>query len=253
MDLTVVINTYNEEKNIEEAIGSCRLLTDKIIVVDMESTDNTVGLAKKHGAKICFFPFSSYVEPARAFAISSATTDWLFLLDADERMTPELAEEIQKLITNHQSLITHYQIPRKNIFARSKWLKYGGWWPDYQIRLINKEYFSSWPKRIHSAPVIKGKIGETKNAIVHLFHNDLESMVKKTLIFENIESDLLYKAKKFVSVSVFFRKFLAEGYRRTIKNLGILDGPIGIIESIYQAFSKTITYLFLYEKTHEKK
>ena len=73
-------------------------------------------------------------------------------------------------------------------------------------------------------------------------------MVKKTIIFENIESDLLFKAKRKTGTGIFFRKFLAEIYRRLIRNLGFLDGPFGIIEAIYQAFSKTITYLFLYEK-----
>ena len=77
-------------------------------------------------------------------------------------------------------------------------------------------------------------------------------MVKKTVIFEDIESNLLLKAKKTSGTKTFFRKYLAELYRRLIKNLGFLDGPFGIIESIYQAFSKTITYLFLYEKQNKK-
>ena len=134
----------------------------------------------------------------------------------------------------------------KNIFARIKWLKHGGWWPDHQIRLINKKYFTSWPKRIHSTPRIKGDFGYLKNPFIHYFHVDLSGMVKKTIIFEDIESDLLYKAGKKSSTLTFCRKFLAELYRRLIKNLGFLDGAFGIIESLYQAFSKTITYLFLY-------
>ena len=87
------------------------------------------------------------------------------------------------------------------------------------------------------------------NPIIHYFHGNLESMVEKTIIFEDIESDLLFNAKKEVNISVFFRKFLGELYRRLFRNLGFLDGEIGIIESIYQAFSKTITYIYLYEKS----
>ncbi|RJQ38302.1 hypothetical protein C4559_01965, partial [Candidatus Microgenomates bacterium] len=146
----------------------------------------------------------------------------------------------------------YFKVPRKNIFAGVKWLKHGGWWPDQQIRLINKKYFISWPKRIHSTPVINGSIGYLKNSLVHYFHGDLSGMVKKTAIFEDIESDLLFHAKRSSGTGIFFRKFFAELYRRLLKNLGFLDGPFGIIESIYQAFSKTITYLFLYEK-HVKK
>ncbi len=129
-----------------------------------------------------------------------------------------------------------------------KWLKNGGWWPDHQMRLINKNFFREWPTQIHSTPKIEGQMGFLENPIIHYFHGDLEKMVEKTIIFENIESDLLHKANRPVQTSTFYRKFLGELYRRLFKRAGFLDGQIGIIESIYQAFSKTITYLYLYEK-----
>ncbi|KKP87004.1 MAG: Glycosyl transferase family 2 [Candidatus Roizmanbacteria bacterium GW2011_GWA2_35_8] len=253
MDSTVVINTYNEEENISDCISSAKLLSDKIIIIDMESADKTVTLAKTSGARVFSFPHSSYVEPGREFGINKVKTNWVFILDADERISAELAKEINQIIRNQFLSTTHYCIPRKNIFGKVKWLKNGGWWPDYQVRLINKKYFSSWPKRIHSTPAIKGQIGYLKNPILHYFHGDIEKMVEKTLEFENIESDLLYNAKKKTDVSTFFRKFIAELMRRLVINLGFLDGTIGFIESIYQAFSKTITYLFLYEKNRNKK
>jgi len=245
-DITAIVHTHNEEKNILSCIESAKLLSNKIIVIDMKSTDKTVDLAKKIGANVYLFPHSIYVEPAREFGIKKAKTDWVFLLDADERITKELAEEIKNKING--MTFTYYKIPRKNIFGKVKWLKHGGWWPDYQIRLINKKFFKSWSKEIHSTPIITGEIGYLQNPIAHYFHGDLESMLEKTTIFENVESDLLFKANKNVSTNTFFRKFLGELFRRLIKSLGFLDGEIGIIESIYQAFSKTITYLFLYEK-----
>ena len=251
-NLSVIIYSLNEEKNIGECINSAKLLTDEIILIDMESNDKTVEIAKNLNVLVFNFSKSDYVEPAREFGISQSKTDWVLILDADERITEELAEEIKQLLTINSSLLTYYKIPRKNIFANIKWLRHGGWWPDYQIRLINKKYFIDWPKRIHSTPQIKGNLGYLKNPIIHYFHGDLTSMVKKTVIFEDIESDLLLKAKKTSGTKTFFRKYLAELYRRLIKNLGFLDGPFGIIESIYQAFSKTITYLFLYEKQNNK-
>ncbi len=248
-NISVIIDTYQEEKNIQICIQSAKLLTKKIIVIDMKSSDKTVNLAKKMGASVFFFPHSYYVEPAREFGIEKADSKWVFILDADERITKEVAKEILYLIEKTESVKTHYKIPRKNIFGRLKWLQYGGWWPDYQIRLINKQYFQSWPKEIHSTPIIKGQVGYLKNPITHHFHGDFESMVKKTIIFEDIESNLLLKADKPVKTSTFFRKFLGELYRRLVRNFGFLDGEIGIIESIYQAFSKTITYIYLYEKS----
>lgn len=244
--ITVAIYTHNEEKNITEVIESAKLLSSEILVIDMESSDKTVTIAKSVKAKVISFPYSSYVEPTREFGIKQAKTEWVLILDADERMTKELAAEIKRVI--HQSPAQFYKIPRKNIFAKIKWLKNGGWWPDNQIRLINKKNFISWPKRIHSTPEINGQPGYLNNPIIHYFHGDLSGMVKKTVVFEDIESDLLFKADKKSGTVYFFRKFFAELYRRLIKNLGFADGAFGIIEAIYQAYSKTITYLFLYEK-----
>jgi len=249
MTITVLINTFNEEKNIIQCLDSALLLTNSILVVDMESTDKTIELIKNSKAEILYFPKSNYVEPAREFGINKVKSDWVFILDADERMTKELAEEIKSKISKFDN--SYYKIPRKNIFSNIKWFSHGGWWPDYQTRLINKKSFVKWPKRIHSTPTIKGNFGYLKNPLIHYFHGDLTNMVKKTVIFEDIESELLYKAGKKTTTKTFFRKYFAELYRRLIKNLGFLDGSLGIIESIYQAFSKTMTYLFLFEKQNK--
>lgn len=254
--ISIIIHSYNSEKDIEKAIKSAKLLTDNIILIDMESNDKTVELAKKMSVQVFSFPKMDYVEPAREFGINKSTTDWVFILDSDERITPELAEEIKSVIRlvsrssknevrNPQ--FSYYRVPRKNIFI-DRWLKHGGWWPDNQIRLINKKYFKSWPKEIHSTPVIGGKEGLLTKRLLHYFHGDLKTMVDKTLIFEDIESEMLFKANKHVSTLTFFRKFFGELWRRMFKKFGFLDGTVGIIESIYQAFSKTITHLLLYEK-----
>ena len=244
--VTIVISTFNEEKNIKDCIASAKILSDYIQVIDMESTDKTVSIASKEHVKIYSFPPTQYVEPARGYSIEKAESDWVFILDADERITPELAEEIKSVIQNQK--YSYYKLARKNIFG-NQWLKHGGWWPDYQIRLIYKPSFLKWPKEIHSTPEIDGEQGFLKEPLLHYFHGDFEQMVNKTILFENIESNLLYKAHKSVSTATFFRKFFGELFRRLFKNFGFLDGDIGIIESIYQAFSKTITYLFLYEKS----
>lgn len=244
--ITSIIHTHNEESNIVESIESARSLTDAVIVVDMESDDKTVDRAKKQGALVFSFPYHRYVEPARAFGISKARTDWVFILDADERMTKELAEEIKTTLSH--TAFTYYKLPRKNIFANRKWLKYGGWYPDYQIRLIKKSALILWGKEIHAVPKMRGECGTLRAPLLHYFHPTLANMVDKTIIYEDIESDLLFQAHKRVHTVTFFRKFLGELYRRLIVRAGFLDGPFGIIESIYQAFSKTITYIFLYEK-----
>jgi len=244
--ITVVIYTRNEAENIVDCIESARLLSPDILLIDMESIDETVFLARQKGVKVVSFPFSHYVEPARKFGIEKAITEWVFILDADERITAGLAGEIRKVVSDRGYGV--YRVPRKNIFGRAKWLKHGGWWPDYQPRLISKKHFINWPSMIHSMPKTRGKQRLLINPLIHYFHGDFTQMVEKTVTFENIEAGLLFKAKREVGILTFFRKFFGELYRRLIKNKGFLDGEIGIMESVYQAFSKTITYLFLYEK-----
>jgi len=275
-NISVVIYSHNDEDEIKDCIKSVLPLTKNIYVLDIGSTDETSKIAESMGAKIHKTKFARYVELVREIGINLADTKWVLILDADEVVSEELIKEISNFVSgpvasflpasarhgNHdlravgipssratRNLVySAFKVPRKNLFAGKKWLRFGGWWPDHQIRLINKDYFVSWSKQIHSTPKIKGDVGKLKNPIIHNFHGDFESMVNKTLIFEDIESDLLYKAGKNASIGIFIRKFLGEFYRRLIKKLGFMDGPVGIIEGIYQAFSKTITYLFLYEK-----
>ena len=95
-------------------------------------------------------------------------------------------------------------------------------------------------------------MGHLNNSFEHHFHGNIESMVQKTLVFENIESDLLFDAGKHVQTPTFFRKFVMELWRRLFQKMGFLDGTVGIMESVYQAYSKTITYLLLYEKKNRR-
>lgn len=244
--ITIVITTYNEADSIVDCIRSAKLLTSSIILIDTESHDDTVAKAKSEGVPTYSFPYSRYVEPVRAFAIAQVQTEWAFILDADERITQVLADKIKQAILDPS--FTHYAIARKNIFAGKKWLTHGGWYPDYVLRLISKKHFLGWPETIHSTPKIAGQKGFIRSPLEHYFHPNLENMVAKTALYEDIESQLLFEANKPVQVSTFFRKFFGELFRRLIKNRGYQDGAYGIIESIYQAYSKTLTYIFLYEK-----
>ncbi len=244
--LTVVFQVKDEQEQITNAVKSAKLLTNNIIVMDMKSTDQTARLANNAGAKVISIPSEEYVELIRNFAFTKTDSDWILILDADERMTPELAQEINTTLVSNLPE-THYYLPRLNIFNGQPF-KHGGWWPDKQIRLIKRQAFIEWPKQIHSTVKVSGETGSLNNYFLHNFHGNLHGMVSKTIKFENTEADLLFKAGRKVNVAIFFRKYLAELYRRLLKFQGWRDGPYGIIESIYQAYSKTITWLLLYEK-----
>jgi glycosyltransferase involved in cell wall biosynthesis len=245
--ITVVITAYNEEHHIQQCIVNARKLTKDVIVVDTESTDATPQLAREMSVPVYSHPYTRYVEPSRNFAISHVKTEWLFILDADERFSDELISEIRETLASTNK--THFEITKKNIFAGIWWLQHGGWNADTMIRCIKKDAFVNWPADIHSTPEIKGEKGHFNALLEHHFHPSLENMVEKTALYEDMESNLLQKAGRKASVPIFFRKFLGELYRRLIKHQGYKDGIPGVIESVYQAYSKTITYLYVYEKS----
>ncbi|KXK10832.1 MAG: Glycosyl transferase family 2 [Microgenomates bacterium OLB23] len=153
------------------------MVTKDVLVVDTESTDDTADVARSMGCKVLSFPYHRYVEPSREFAIQAAQGKWVLILDADECITPELAQEVKNIVI--YSPHTHFYIPRKNIFARKKWLKYGGWYPDKVLRLMKKSDFKKWPHAIHSTPIILGSKGELREPFLHYFHPNLENMVQK--------------------------------------------------------------------------
>src|SRR3990167_2051269 len=132
MAISVIITSFNDQENIKECIDSAKLLTTSVFVYDLKSTDLTAQIAKKSGATIVGEKYVRYVELIREKTVKETPGDWVLLLDTDERLTEDLAQEIKK--TLKRTSYSHFKIPRKNIFGRKKWLKHGGWWPDEQIR-----------------------------------------------------------------------------------------------------------------------
>lgn len=248
LKISVNIIVRNEEEKIKECLLSARLIADEIVLVDMESDDKTVAIAKKYADKIYSYPQVGYVEPARNFGIKKCSGDWVFVLDADERLTPELANEIIATLPKTPEQLGAFAIPRAN-YNFGVWLKHGGWWPDYQVRLLRKKSFILWPEAIHSFPKFKGEQGMLKNPFKHLANENIEGMVEKTINYSQKEANLLFAGgEKRVSALALVKKMLAEFFRRGIKKKGVLDKTAGIIQGIYQAFAVMCTYIFLWEK-----
>lgn len=195
--ISLVINTKNEEENITECITSVSHIVDEIIVVDMMSTDKTVELAKKSGAKVFKFKETGYVEPARNFAIQKATKDWVLILDADERISPKLSKEIPKLIQNSDYVV--FALPRKNVVF-GKWVKGNNYyWPDHQVRLF-KRGVVNWSETIHTPGVTR----ET----IHYLPSDVDAVIEH---YMDIPTDnLLLKTDKYSSLDTSFQKYIAE-------------------------------------------
>ncbi|MEK7061160.1 MAG: glycosyltransferase family 2 protein [Patescibacteria group bacterium] len=246
--ISVVINTLNEEGELPKTISSIGGFADEIVVCDMESSDNTREVAKKLGAKVYIHKKISYVEPARNFAISKATGDWILVLDVDEEISPKLSSKLKEIIKKPEA--DYYRISRKNIIF-GKWIKHTNWWPDYNIRFFKKG-FVSWNEAIHSVPMTQGKGADLPQkeeyAIIHNNYENISSYLEKMLRYIDAGKDNLLKGGYVFSWKDLIKKPANEFFSRYFEGEGYKDGIHGLALSLLQSFSELILYLRVWEK-----
>ena len=224
--LSVVIISKNEEKFITDAVKSA-LFADEVILLDSGSTDNTCQFAKDLGAKVFYQEWLGF-GPQKNKALEYASNDWVFVLDSDERITPALQQEIQQ--TLHDPYADGYHIARLNNFF-GKNIKYCGLYPDYSIRLFNKNRgkFNNVP--VHESVQLNGKVSKLKNHMIHLAYETIDEFIEK----QNRYSSLNHKKKNILKAIInpywtFFKLFI-------IKK-GFLDGWHGfIISKLYAQYT----------------
>lgn len=246
--ISAVINTYNEEKNIKRCLDSVKNFADEMVIVDMHSEDKTVEIAKGFGAKVFQHDHTRYVEPARNFALSKASGDWIFLIDADEELRNKLADQLKWIAVEGEA--DYVEIPRKNIIF-GKWIEHSRWWPDYLIRFFRKGQVT-FSDKIHLPPIARGKSIKMEpleeNSLIHYNFQSISQFIKRLNRYTDIQAnevssnnyhfewtDLIIKP-----VNEFFSRFFAgEGYK---------DGLHGLALSLLQAFSELVLYLKIWEK-----
>ena len=246
--ISVVINTLNEERNLPRAIASVKGMADEIVVVDMESEDKTVEIAKSLGAKVFTHKKTGYVEPARNYAISKASNPWVLVLDADEEVPLKLAQKITQVLKSPKA--DYYRIPRKNIIF-GHWMKHSRWWPDYNIRLFKKNSVS-WNEVIHTVPMTQGIGGEIEDkeeyALVHHNYNSVEEYIERMNRYSTLHAALLVNEGYKFSWKDIILKPSNEFLSRYFFGSGYKDGIHGLALSLLQAFSELTVYLKIWQK-----
>lgn len=245
--LSVVINTFNEEKNIERAIKSVSF-ADEIVVCDMYSDDDTAVIAKKLGAKIMFHKRVGFVEPARNFAISRAEGDWILVLDADEEIPETLKDQLLEIVSK-DGVVTHVEIPRLNIIF-GKTMKAAMWWPDYHIRFFKKDSVT-WSSKIHSKPKTEGQglrlAEQDRLAIIHHHYDTVSQFLQRMDRYTTIQAKELKESGYEFNWRDLISKPLGEFLSRFFANRGFDDGLHGLSLSFLQAFSHLVMYLKVWE------
>lgn len=214
--LSVVIITRNEERNIRDCIESVQW-ADEIIVVDCFSTDNTLKIAEKYPVRIFQNDNTNNWNINKQYGFDRATTEWVLSLDADERITEELAEEIKSV--NQSSEKDGYYISRKN-YLGDKWLKHVNPYPDWQLRLFRKGKGWFECKTVHERLMLNGEVGYLKEPMIHLNYRDwLHFNEKLNLYTVVMVEEMLRNDVKFVwfyplkAVKKFLKDFL--GYKKS--------------------------------------
>lgn len=246
--ISVVFNTLNEEAVIKRAIESVKDLADEILVCDMLSDDNTATVAKKAGAKLIFHKRQTVVEPARNFAISKASGDWILVLDPDEELNPVLAAKLRE-IAEQDGVTTYVEITRQNLIF-GKWVKAAQWWPDYHIRFF-KAKSVDWPAHIHSKPITQGQglrlPAEEQYALKHHHYTSISQYLVRLDRYTTVQAAEITKSNyKFKWVDLI-QKPQAEFLGRFFANKGYQDGIHGLALCLLQAFSFLIVYLKVWE------
>lgn len=245
--ISVVINTLNEEKNLPSALASIRDLAGEVVVVDMQSDDKTVEIAKKAGAKIYQHRRMGYVEPARNFAIEKAMGDWILVLDADEKISKSLSLSLRKIAK--EGKYDYVAVPRRNIVF-GKWLKHSRWWPDYNVRFFKKGKVK-WDEKIHSIPETLGKgyalKAKKENAIIHHNYNSLSQFIRRMDRYTGIQARELVDDGYNLNWKDLIKKPANEFLGRYFSAQGYKDGTHGLAVAILQAFSEALVYLKVWE------
>lgn len=226
---------------------------DEVIVCDMYSEDKTVELASKMGAKVVTHKRREYVEPARNFAVSKASNDWILILDPDERVPKTLSEKLTE-ISSKMEQIDYVRLPRKNLIF-GKWMKASQWWPDYNIRFFKKGKVV-WGDDIHRPPKTQG-IGldlpaEEQLAIIHHNYQAISQFIARMNRYTTVEANQLIQQNYTFKWPDLIEKPLSEFLSRFFANRGFEDGLHGLALSLLQAFSFLIVYLKVWENSSFK-
>nr|WP_298993779.1 glycosyltransferase family 2 protein [uncultured Polaribacter sp.] len=239
--ISAIIPTLNEEIHIEAAIKSVEF-ADEIIVIDSFSTDKTVELAEKHNVKIIKRKFDDF-SSQKNFAISKAKHSWIYVLDADERVTPEVQNEILDAVQNPKNNVGFYV--RRSFYFAGKKIKYSGWQRDKVVRLFLKEH-CTYQGIVHETIRTNGELGFFKNKIDHFGYKNYNHFISKIHQYGELKAKELHSKGKKVSAYHILIKPTYRLFSHFILKKGFLDGYTGLVLSITQAYAVLTRYIKLW-------
>ncbi len=244
---------HNEEKQIANALKSADF-ADDTVVVNCESSDRTEEIVKTFPRVRLFNrPNNKNLNINKSFGFEQLTTDWIFYLDPDEIITPELAVEIKEAICTERYVA--YKLPRKNIFF-GRWLAHGSQYPDTQLRLFKKGSAGFANRHVHEMLEVKGETGLLRECFEHHPYPSLDDYIRKMNFYTGFQADFWLNSNLNPNIInslryMFFRPYF-RFLRRYILKQGFRDGWQGFVAAAGDAFQQIISFAkYLERKSHE--
>jgi len=238
--LSIVIVTKNEELNIVDCINSASF-ADEVLVLDSGSADLTVRLATSAGAKVIETDWQGY-GPQQNKGIEASTGDWIYSLDADERITPALANEIRVAIDKENNFV--FDVPRSSLFV-TKFMRHSGWWPDRTRRLFKRGYAKFTEHEIHANLSSSYPVGHLGEHMIHYSYRNLHDVLEKMNRYSSGSSRDLSARGKHSSLVGAVSHGVWSFFRTYFIKLGFLDGSEGFILAVLNAESSYYKHLKL--------
>jgi glycosyltransferase involved in cell wall biosynthesis len=240
VSLTVVIVAKNESRNISDCVRSAAF-ADAVLVLDSNSTDDTAALARAAGAKVVTTDWPGYgPQVARGFGL--ADTDWVLSLDADERITPALRDEVLAAIRSGRH--DGYRIPRVSEFC-GRFIRHSGWRPDYTLRLGRRALAGFTDHFLHAHMTVAGRIADLGSPLVHFSYPDLHDVLEKLDRYSSGHARDMHARGRRGSLGKAVLHGLMAFVRTYVLRLGFLDGQHGLMLAIYNAEYTYYKYLKL--------
>lgn len=240
-----MVITLNEEDRLRACLERLRW-ADEIVVVDAESRDGTVGLARQFTDRVFVQPWLGFARQ-KNFALAQATGDWILSVDADEEVSDELRREIADVLAG-PPVAAAYAVPRRNIFW-GRWIRHGGLYPDWQVRLFRRGHGRFAERAVHESVEVDGAVGRLRGSLVHRSYRDIGEFLERANRYSALAATDLVREGVRVRAHQLLLRPLGRFAAMYVIRGGFLDGTRGLLLAGLYAYYVFIRSARVWEKT----
>ncbi|MCX8043948.1 MAG: glycosyltransferase family 2 protein [Desulfobacterota bacterium] len=243
--LSVSIITFNEEHNIRDCLASVAW-ADEIVVVDACSTDTTVAICREFTERVIQRPWPGHVAQ-KQYALEQTRGSWVLCLDADERLSPEAADEVRTVISNAHAA-DGYTFPRLSFYL-GRWIRHGGWYPDRKLRLVRRGCGRWTGMDPHDKLVVDGTVGHCQGHLYHYVYRDISQQLKTIDSFSRITASQWHRQGRNARIIDMLVRPPLKFIETYVWKRGFLDGMPGFIIAVLSSYYVFLKYAKLWEFT----